>query len=70
MRPAPSAGRARKADTADGRASGGADGSTCTGRQHGGCGGRYWEEMGMMDEIRRVPILGADGMEEMNRETD
>lgn len=36
----------------------------------GGCGGLYWEEMEMMDEIRRVPILGADGMEAMNRENN
>ena len=57
MRPAPSAGRARKADTAGESVSGGADGSACTGGRHGGCGRRYWEEMGLMDEIRRA-LLG------------
>lgn len=35
----------------------GADGSACTGGRHGGCGRRYWEAMGLMDEIRRA-LLG------------
>lgn len=31
----------------------GADGSACTGRRHGDCGGRYWEEMGIMNNRER-----------------
>ena len=54
MRPAPSAGRARKADTAGGSATGGADGSACTGGQHGSCGGRYLELAGRMNEAEKA----------------